>query len=325
VPPARPTFLGHQRLLSSRHKKNTSTPSTSYAFPNEYSIPTIPLPPSPDPVESLKPPESPPRFRRREHCTTIDSTPGMGNSSQRETSVRFNLPNDEDDEIDTSPKQNSERYPVMMTSTPNPSGIQQFLDHQADSFDSAKSFISAYQTPSSPSNRFRRDSPSKLLRTLSRATSLPPSNKQEQSIFHSQYDISEITGSRRGESDEEEVSLDEADKTLDSIIESTQDASIRIRKVLEQSRLNRSIRQQSLSPETTRGEEEDNKGGQGEMSVWGEKSFFRRMAKRAPGGWAFTPQPKLGRVIDVHNEKEEETEKNVEKVCPSIRKLITEF
>jgi len=27
------------------------------------------------------------------------------------------------------------------------------------------------------------------------------------------------------------------------------------------------------------------------------------MAKKAPGGWAFTPQPKLGRIIDVHEEE----------------------
>ena len=42
-----------------------------------------------------------------------------------------------------------------------------------------------------------------------------------------------------------------------------------------------------------------------EMSVWGEKSFFRRMARKAPGGWAFTPQPKFGRTVDFVEEAEE--------------------
>ena len=45
-----------------------------------------------------------------------------------------------------------------------------------------------------------------------------------------------------------------------------------------------------------------------EMSVWGEKSFFRRMAGKAPGGWAFTPQPKLGRMVDVPEEEEDDEE-----------------
>jgi hypothetical protein len=68
---------------------------------------------------------------------------------------------------------------------------------------------------------------------------------------------------------------------------------------------------QSLSPDTSRGEDsrESEEGldvgtPKAEMSVWGEKSFFRRMARKAPGGWAFTPQPKLGRIIDVPEEEE---------------------
>ena len=56
---------------------------------------------------------------------------------------------------------------------------------------------------------------------------------------------------------------------------------------MDKSRQERENRQ-SVSP--GRSEDEDEQGR--EVSVWGEKSFFRRMARRAPGGWAFTPQPK---------------------------------
>lgn len=269
-----------------------------------------------DPIESLKPPESPSRFRRRDPpplpppTTTESTSTKQSGTTPRESSVRFNLPPEEDDEDDDE----MFRSPNIITSTPNPGILRgmDLLDHQENSFDSAKSFISAYHTPSSPSrginSRFKRDSPSKLLRTLSRATSLTPSER-ELSIYHSQYDTPLLKGKLDEEGDEEdEVSLDEADKTLNSIIESTEDASLRIRKVLEQSKQDRSVRQrqQSLSPESSRNEKDDSMDqAVPEMSVWGEKSFFKRMAKRAPGGWAFTPQPKLGRVIDIQEEQKE--------------------
>ena len=103
--------------------------------------------------------------------------------------------------------------------------------------------------------------------------------------------------------------MDEAEKTLDSIIESADEASVRIRKVLEQSRQERVLRQ-SLSPPDRRQErsvtiDDSREEVSPEMSVWGEKSFFRRMALRAPGGWAFTPQPKF-RTVDVPIEEDVE-------------------
>ena len=152
---------------------------------------------------------------------------------------------------------------------------------------------SALPSTSTPS-RFRRDSPSKLLRTLSRVTATPVVQPEE-SIYHSPRIESPP------ESDEE-ISLDEADQTLNSIIESTQDASTRIRRVLEESRQHRALRQ---SPDQSSELQETSAWSspvQPEMSVWGEKSFFRRMAKKAPGGWAFTPQPKL-RIVDVLDEE----------------------
>jgi hypothetical protein len=274
----------------------------SYAFPNEYSIPTIPLPPEPsideedDNLAQLKPPESPPRFRRRDP-SSVDSTPTK-TPSKDQISVRFDLP---DDSSDLLPTLANSSQPV--TSTPNPTTkTQQFLDEEADSFQSAQELISAYHTPSSPSrgtlNRFRRtlmtpalpgrETPSKLLRTLSRATSHTPASLDGSvSIFQTPLDQKE-----------EDVSFDEAEKTLDSIIESADEASARIRRVLEQSREDRALRQ-SLSPSSQQERSvsiDESQEVEVEMSVWGEKSFFRRMAMKAPGGWAFTPQPKLRRV-----------------------------
>jgi hypothetical protein len=224
-----------------------------------------------------------------------------------------------------------------MTSTPNPttSKTQQLLDQQADAFDSAKSFLS-HQTPNSPSRgtpaRFRRtptlqtvarvDTPSKLLRTLSRATSRTPTLEphEEQSSYNniSQYQ-SLATPALKGrlppaEESEDELSVDEAEKTLDSIIESADESNQHVRRVLEHSRQERSIRHSLSPPNTSRTDDlrqsEDGMDvgtpAQAEMSVWGEKSFFRRMASKAPGGWAFTPQPKLGRMVDVPEEEEVE-------------------
>lgn len=177
-----------------------------------------------------------------------------------------------------------------MTSTPT----QQFLDQQVDAFDSARSLLSStLQSPSTPS-RFRRDSPSKLLRTLSRATATPLIQQQpEESIYHSPQIESPP------ESDEE-ISLDEVDETLNSIIESTEDASARIRRVLEQSRQHRSLRQSPSQSSEQRETTAWSSPVRPEMSVWGENSFFRRMAEKGPGGWAFTPQPKL-RAVDVQD------------------------
>ena len=296
-----------QRFRGGGHKSTTS--GSSHIFPNEYSIPTIPLPPSsPSIHESLKPPESPPRFRRREPSASVDSTPTKSPGTTRETSVRFTLP----DEIDG-----------ILTSTPNPtaSRTQQLLDQEARAYDSVKSFMSAYNTPSSPPRtataRFRRtqetpaaaqkDSPSKLLRTLSRATSSTPSLNQSSYKTPIHIPIPE-------DADEDEVSLDEADRTLNSILESTEDASLRIRRVLDESRLQRALRRGDSSIVSV----ESPPPRQVEMSVWGEKSFFRRMAKKAPGGWAFTPQPKL-RILD----PQEDTETvNVKSRC--LRSLIVE-
>jgi hypothetical protein len=125
----------------------------------------------------------------------------------------------------------------------------------------------------------------------------------------------------------EESSASEAEKTLDSIIGSADEASVRIRRVLEQSRLDRSVRQSLSPPSSSRNMDDqtlessvDEEGGETtgnavrELSVWGEKSFFRRMARKAPGGWAFTPQPKLRAVTEVEegNEEKEEMGENVE-------------
>lgn len=206
-------------------------------------------------------------------------------------------------------------------------GMERLLNHEADAFDSAKSYISTYHTPGTPS-RFQRESPSKLLRTLSRATSTPIDKPQSsgESVYHSQYDILPVSKGLLGSEGhgeglvDEETSLDEADKTLNSIIESTEDASIRIRRILEQSKQDRSLRQQSLSPERNEEErqkhehdeeqKEEKQEKDSDLSVWGEKSFFRRMAKKAPGGWAFTPQPKfkLGRTIQDDQEEQHEDE-----------------
>ena len=322
--PPRATLLG-QRYRGGGHKPTTSSGST-HIFPNEYSIPTIPLPPSsPSIHEGLKQPESPPRFRRREAPAgnqSADSTPTKSpGGTTRDSSVRFALPEDIDESL---------QFPL--TSTPNPtSRTQQLLDQEANAYDSVKSFMSAYNTPSSPprtaASRFQRtqqqtpaiqmDSPSKLLRTLSRATTSTPSTiaPLDQSSYNTPASIFQTPGLSIEEEEEEELSLDEADKTLDSILESTEDTSSRIRRVLDQSRLQRAIRQGN-SPASTQEVSirsiESPPPREVEMSVWGEKSFFRRMAKKAPGGWAFTPQPKLGRIIDVH--EEEKTEEHVE-VC----------
>ena len=244
--PTRATLLG-QRYRGGGHKPTTSSGST-HIFPNEYSIPTIPLPPSsPSIHEGLKQPESPPRFRRREvppaGNQSADSTPtkSPGGGTTGDSSVRFTLPDDFVDE--------SLHFPL--TSTPNPtSRTQQLLDQEANAYDSVKSFMSAYNTPSSPprtaASRFRRtqqqtpaiqmDSPSKLLRTLSRATSFTPSTiaPLDQSSYNTPASIFQTPGLSIDEEDEyeEEISMDEADQTLDSILESTEDASSRIRRVL---------------------------------------------------------------------------------------------
>ena len=78
---------------------------------------------------------------------------------------------------------------------------------------------------------------------------------------------------------------------------------------------------QSLSPSqdtsddrTRLSEDTEDREEPVEMSVWGEKSFFRRMASRAPGGWAFTPQPKFRTVdVDVNDEDVENVDPG--KVC----------
>jgi hypothetical protein len=87
---------------------------------------------------------------------------------------------------------------------------------------------------------------------------------------------------------EDEVSVDEAERTLNSIIESADEAQQRVRRILDQSLEDSSI--------GTLGDASLTRDETPEMSVWGEQSFFRRMAQKAPGGWAFTPQPKLRRV-----------------------------
>lgn len=310
--------------------------------------------------ELLKP-QSPARFRRR--TTSAEDTKNGG----REISVRFELPEsppqlgNESSDLFLSPeKLDIHSYPL--TSTPNPSKFNppqqehqsttsqstrsRQLDEEADAFDSAKSFLSTYQTPNSPSHgvgtpRFQRrqDSPSKLLRTLSRATTTPssslPSQQGQESFYHdaSQYSsmpTPTLKGRRPANEEEsgDEISVDEAERTLDEIISSADEAGRRVRRVLEQSRLER-LERHSLSPPRSRQTtaesegldvtvEEDEEEEKKEMSVWGEKSFFRRMARKAPGGWAFTPQPKLGRTVDVRQEEgsrdKNENKENV-KVC----------
>ena len=310
----RTTLLGGigSRLFS-RHTKRESASLVGHAFPNEYSIPTIPIPPSPSEeiVPAPKPPESPSRFRRR--TTTNAST---SKSGVREISVRFDLPaeSDEDDNILPLSKTGKTGYSYPLTSTPKVPGssVQQFIDTEADSFDSAKSFISAYNTLSSPKaastpTRFRRESPSKLLRTLARATSAtPPSIAHSTDSFLEDDFQTPAPGGRssgRFEQEEEEGSIDEADRTLDSIITSTENARRRVRRIMNESR--QAGEGTLLSPETT-GEESvlDVDTVVPEVSVWNEKSLFRRMARNVPGGWAFTPQPKFGRTIQTDKEGE---------------------
>lgn len=367
----RPSFLGSR----TRHKKTFSR--ENYAFPNEYSIPTIPLPPQEEEMENtqnietdmdlrdvrfegdedeggaLKPPQSPARFRRR--TTSEEATLNKNeNKGGREISVRFEIPDPSVDDLFLSPeKLDIQSYPMTSTpnpsmaqqkqqqqhqqqqsSTPYPSRIQQQLDEEADAFESTKSFLSTYQTQSSPSRgvsgtpRFRRqESPSKLLRTLSRATATPSLPVPEEPLYQdvSQYPTMP-TPALKGrkpmdQESDDEMSVDEAERTLDEIISSADEASMRIRRVLENSRLGR-LERQSLSPPDTRtrrsrqssGETEEGESVEldeerkAEMSVWGEKSFFRRMARKAPGGWAFTPQPKYGRTVDFVEEVEDITE-----------------
>src|SRR5205085_1330875 len=123
---------------------------------------------------------------------------------------------------------------------------------------------STYQTPNSPSRgatgtpRFRRqESPSKLLRTFSRATSTPslpiPEEPHHQDISqYSTMPTPALKGRKpRDEESDDEMSVDEAERTLDEIISSAGEASMRIRRVLENSRLGR-LERQSLSPPETR-------------------------------------------------------------------------
>ena len=385
-----PSFLGARN----RHKKTFSR--ESYAFPNEYSIPTIPLPPQDTTTQDSTPdknkgieggvglqgddvrmedhdgmlkPQSPARFRRR---TTSAEDTALNKTNEenkhyggREISVRFEIPDsapagdgggDDTSDLFLSPEK-LDIQPYPMTSTPNPSKlhqhhqhhqhlstphvsrIQQQLDQEANAFDSAKSFLSAYQTPHSPSSngptpRFRRqDSPSKLLRTLSRATATPslPTHTEE-SLYQDASQYSSMpTPALKGrkpldQESDDELSADEAERTLDEIISNADDAGLRIRRVLEQSRLER-LERSSLSPPDTRTirsreTSADSAGGditvedgedriKADMSVWGEKSFFRRMARKAPGGWAFTPQPKFGRTVDLIEEEDEERPKDI--------------
>ena len=378
IPRRPPSFLGAR----ARHKKTFSR--ESYAFPNEYSIPTIPLPPQDTTQDNnndkdveggigvkghmrmdrdirtedgMMKPLSPARFRRR--TTSSEDTLNKNPESKlpgREISVRFEIPEsppgNESSDLFLSPEKldiqsypptstpNPPKQPPQQTSTPHPSRIQQQLDEEADAFDSTKSFLSAYQTPHSPSRvvgggtpRFRRqESPSKLLRTLSRATATPNLPMHDESFYHdaSQY-AAMPTPALKGrkpvdqQESDEDVSFDEAERTLDEIISTADEAGRRIRRVLEQSRLER-VDRQSLSPPDTRtlrsrensagsataevtvGDgEEDGEANKADMSVWGEKSFFRRMARKAPGGWAFTPQPKLGRTLDLVEDRPAET------------------
>jgi uncharacterized protein (UPF0254 family) len=231
--------------------------------------------------------------------------------------VRFDLPPESDDEAHISPVTRdritgTHSYPL--TSTPKVAGVQQLLDAEADSFDSAKSFISAYNTPSSPKatpGRFRRESPSKLLRTLSRATSVTPA-----SIAQSTDSIDDFqTPARIGRSsnpldEEDEEEIDEAEQTLDLIIASTEDARRRAQRIIKSSREDTEEVLVEMSEEVERVPE---------VSVWSEKSFFRRIAKKVPGGWAFTPQPKFGRTIEM---AEEDEDKDEEIQDPIIRKEV---
>jgi hypothetical protein len=132
------------------------------------------------------------------------------------------------------------------------------------------------------------DTPSKLLRTLSRATSTTPA-PQETSVYNVPAPALRIPAEDDDDS-EDEVSVDEAERTLNLIIESADEAQQRVRRILDQSLEDPSIEATSIGDTTDQTRDEAP-----EISVWGEQSFFRRMARKAPGGWAFTPQPKLGR------------------------------
>jgi hypothetical protein len=105
---------------------------------------------------------------------------------------------------------------------------------------------------------------------------------------------------------DDEISIDEAERTLNSIIESTGEAQERVRRIL-----NESVDSEEQSVEESRIEAP-------EMSVWADKSFFRRMAQKAPGGWAFTPQPKLGRTRVEETETDSNGDAEIIKVCPRI-------
>jgi hypothetical protein len=196
-------------------------------------------------------------------------------------------------------------YPL--TSTPKVAGgVQQLLDAEADSFDSAKSFISAYNTPSSPKpmpGRFRRESPSKLLRTLSRATSVTPTSVARSTDSIDDFQTPAPIG-RTAEPFEEEEEIDEAEETLDLIIASTEDARRRAQRIINESSLEG----------TEEGSVETNEEMEPvpEVSIWSEKNFFRRMARKAPGGWAFTPQPKFGRTIEMEKNEEEKDEDQIQ-------------
>lgn len=314
------SISGRQTLLGGggarlfpRHTKRES--AIGHAFPNEYSIPTIPIPPSPSQSDTLPPPpESPSRFRRR--TTTNDSA--AGKSAHREISVRFDLPPESDDEAHISPVTRdritgTHSYPL--TSTPKVAGVQQLLDAEADSFDSAKSFISAYNTPSSPKatpGRFRRESPSKLLRTLSRATSVTPASIARSADSIDEFQTPAPIGRSSNPLDEEdEEEIDEAEQTLDLIIASTEDARRRAQRII-----NESSREGTEEVSVDMSEEVERVP---EVSVWSEKSFFRRMAKKVPGGWAFTPQPKFRRTIEM---AEEDEDKDEEIQDPIIRKEV---
>ena len=156
-----PSFLGARN----RHKKTFSR--ESYAFPNEYSIPTIPLPPQDTTTQDTTPgkdnnidagvglqrddvrmedhgmlkPQSPARFRRR---TTSAEDTALNKTNEenkhyggREISVRFEIPEsppagdgggDETSDLFLSPEK-LDIQPYPMTSTPNPSKLHQHHQH----------------------------------------------------------------------------------------------------------------------------------------------------------------------------------------------------
>jgi hypothetical protein len=119
---------------------------------------------------------------------------------------------------------------------------------------------------------------------------------QEESVYN--VPIPAPKGQVSDDSDDE-ISIDEAERTLNSIIESTGEAQERVRRIL-----NESVEESRIEAP--------------EMSVWAEKSFFRRMAQKAPGGWAFTPQPKLGRMRVEETETESNVDAEIIKVCSRI-------